>query len=222
MKKRIILLLLLVILSTGCEKKKEDNSGSEKEPSQAAKENIYSDIYIKKINELNEEEPNLTYDLIYLNGDNVPELVVALNSYHISIYTIKNNSIYSVAENYPYGAFGNHGYEYIEKGNIICNRDTDYAGLIAYTSYYYMNENMNLELKYGDSLVEYYFDDKNNNGMPDENEYDETSIHLSKYMLGGRELTEEEYNNYMVEGNYIVIQGTKDKDEMIKTLESLK
>lgn len=221
MKKNIILLLLaLVILTTGCEKKKEDSSGNKQDPGQT--ENIYSDIYINKINELHAEEPKYTYDLIYLNEDNIPELVAALNSSFVSLYTVKGNDVYPVAENYPYGAFGNYGYEYIEKGNIIRNKDNDYAGLIAYTTYYYMNENMNLELKYGESLAEYYFDDKNHNGMPDENEYDETSIQLSKYMLGNREITEEEYNNYMIEGNFNVIQGKKDKDEMIKTLESLK
>ncbi len=54
-------------------------------------------------------EEELTFDLIYLNDDDVPELVAGVTDYSVSLYTFADGQVYTLADNWGYGAFGNHG-----------------------------------------------------------------------------------------------------------------
>ncbi len=70
-----------------------------------------------------------------------------------------------------------------------------------------------------DSLYEVHYEDKNGNGNVDEDEmeYIETPI----YHLGDKVLTQEEFDSYLIPGDYEELAGTKSYSEMIAALDSL-
>lgn len=147
------------------------------------------------------------YALIDFDGDDVPELVVDVNS-GITMYTFKDGNVYKLVDDWGYGAGGNHGYEYIPGQHIIKNYNTDYAGIIMYETYWDITlkgEEVEEDSFY---LMQTFFDDVNGNGVPDENE--EVSGEYVRYFLGEEEVTVDEYVGAMIEGEYKSLQGEMD------------
>lgn len=108
---------------------------------------------------------NLNYELIYLDDDDIPELVIGLEGYNsVFLYTWQDG-IREVFANWGY----NHGYDYLPRTGIVCNASADYAGLEVSQSYYKMSENgLDNLFRYRREL----YIDRNGNGMPDdEDEY---------------------------------------------------
>ena len=96
----------------------------------------YREAYLHMVNLY--ESAYMYYDkyaLIDFDGDDVPELVVDVNS-GITMYTFKDGNVYKLVDDWAYGAGGNHGYEYIPGQHIIKNYNTDYAGIIMYETYW--------------------------------------------------------------------------------------
>ena len=131
--------------------------------------NDYQEAYKSVINFWESISPGeKNYDLIYFDEDSVPELVVDNTGYGMTMYTFKDGKLNAPMVDWAYGAGGNHGYEYSEYNNCIRNYNTDYAGAIMYISFATIMDN---KLVWNYSIVDTFFDDKNGNGSPDEDEY---------------------------------------------------
>ncbi|MCM1121203.1 MAG: hypothetical protein NC416_01330 [Eubacterium sp.] len=169
------------------------------------------------------EEPyeDYQYDLIYVDEDEVPELVTGQNWYYVNLYTYADGTVYTLMDDWGYGAMGNAGYEYAPGDNSIRNDNADYAGAIMDTTYMRINDQHEIETT---AWVETYnFVDANGNGLPDEGEDLEEGA--GKSLINGKEASDEElaafYPKYDM-GNYQMIIGTKTAEEVRRALLELK
>ena len=194
----------------------DTNTARGDENAQAA----YAAAYIEKIRECENEEGGLEYGLIYVNEDDIPELVAGMNGYYVSVYSYSSGGLCTVMDGWPYGAMGNSGYEYIPGGNVVRNYNSDLAGAIVYEAYYRMDENLELQEYYSEVLSIWMFKDSNGNYMVDEGEYDESNPEMY-YYFGEQEITMEEYNGYVIQGDYEFISGSESASAIISRLEAL-
>lgn len=81
-----------------------------------------------------------TFDLIYFNDDDTPELVAGVDGYYVSVYQFIDGYVYPIIDSWPYGAGGNAGYEYYPRSGVIENFDQDGAGAEFYETYWKLNE----------------------------------------------------------------------------------
>lgn len=157
------------------------------------------------------------YNLIYLNNDDIPEFVVSMDGCFVSIYTFHEGKIYSLINQWTYGAGGNHGYEYLQKEGIIRNVDSDYAGLVMQYSYFEMSAAYDISVKY--ILIEAFEDEEGNIA-----EYDAKSNEvIKKYYYCVPEIsetliTEEEFDVCAIDGDYIFLKGKYSKEEIEEVL----
>ena len=61
---------------------------------------------------------NVNYGFAYITNDDIPELIVDLKEYWISVYTYKDGDVRAVMEQEPYGTWG-RTYTYFEKTGIV-------------------------------------------------------------------------------------------------------
>lgn len=125
------------------------------------------------VNEWNEDQQwsFWEYDLIYLDDDDIPELVSGPDGYWVSVYTYHDGQLYTLIDEWGYGAFGIAGYDYAMRTGIVSVDDADYAGAVVYTYYWKVNEAYELETIC--AFRSDYYVDYNENGWPDEDEYTE-------------------------------------------------
>jgi len=154
------------------------------------------------------------YDLIYFDGDDIPELVAGVNGYFVSLFTYDAGRVYCLMDDWGYGAMGNAGYDYAPGKNSLRNYNADFAGAIMYTTYMTMGEQHSLELVA--SIETLNFDDVNGNGMPDEGEWESADFPGVSY-IDGVEVSDEECASYDV-GGYELIEGTMSLEELEKKL----
>lgn len=155
------------------------------------------------------------YDLIYVDNDEIPELVSDHPGYFVSLYTYRDGTLYTLMDEWGYGAFGNYGYEYAPRKNSLRNLDADYAGAIINTAYMTVNKNFALELVI--SITSCYFNDIDGDCYPSAEEleseepYEVTDyIYVDgKYVL----ISAEEYEAYDL-GDYEYIGGEMTYDEL--------
>ena len=157
------------------------------------------------------------YDLIYVDDSDIPELVAGVTGYYVSLYTYDNDSgkVYTLMDNWGYGAMGNAGYEYLPKMNILRNYNSDFAGAIMYTTYMNVTRGRQPMIDVLVQIETYNFDDVNHNGMPDQSE--EASIgNYSVSYINGEEITAEEAESYDMGalGEYEYIEGKMSFDEL--------
>ncbi len=130
--------------------------------------NTYEDAYaqIAKLYYLSAED--VTYDLIYVDDDDIPELVAGKSGYYVSLYTFKNGHAHCHMHQWPYGAMGNAGYYYAPGKDLFTNTNFDQAGAIQYDTYMSTREDEEL----GEDFCAKYtwFNDANGNGEPDDDE----------------------------------------------------
>lgn len=145
------------------------------------------------------------YDLIDVDGDEIPELVSGLNGYYVNLYTYKDGTLYTLMDEWGYGAMGNAGYEYAPGKNSMRNYNADLAGAIMKT--YYMKINGQSEIETPVWIESVNFDDRNGNGMLDEDEtYEEgVKIYVNDEKSSGEELAAV-YAAYDM-GDYQYIEG---------------
>lgn len=156
----------------------------------------------------------LTYDLIQVDHDDIPELVIADNGYWVSLYTYHDGRAYSLMDHWGYGVMGNAGYEYIPGGNRVRNYNSDYAGAIRYSTYMSMNDQYSL--KTVTEIVTYNFDDVNGDGYPDADEEGSIGYYSVSY-VDGVEITDEQYAGYDA-GEYEFIAGRMSQEELTRAL----
>ncbi|MCM1124759.1 MAG: hypothetical protein NC416_19465, partial [Eubacterium sp.] len=87
-------------------------------------------IDLTVIEQGDERNDSFLYDLIYVDEDEIPELVSGLNGYYVNLYTYEDGTLYKLMDDWAYGAMGNAGYEYAPGDNSIRNYNADYAGAI--------------------------------------------------------------------------------------------
>lgn len=170
----------------------------------------YQEAYqaVSKLCEL-EYANGLTYNLIFFDDDDIPELAAGSNGYFVSLYTYHDGRIYTLMDAWAYGAWGNNGYEYSPRKNSLRNDDQDYAGLIHYTTYLTVNSEYSME-----SVVQIktlFFNDVNGNQIPDD---DETYFDgYSTSYIDGVEVTDEQCASYDM-GEYEFIKPTMSWEEL--------
>lgn len=224
MKKRNLtaLVLTFVILLTFC------FSGVVSVEASAGKN--WAGAYLEIIKEKDKEDPNsqvtdptdwqhrpYTYSLIYFNNDSIPELVVGLDGYWVSMYTYdKNeNKAYEVIDAWPYGARGNVGYEYLPKKNFMRNYNSDYGGVFIH-AYCMKMKNHEIVDRYPKGLMVVNYNDANGNG---EFEWGEEIGGHPVYCYGNKKISAKKYNSYTKKsGKFKQIKGTKTFQQMKEKL----
>lgn len=182
-----------------------------------AKSKRWAEAYMETVRALNKEDKKrkaeytsefmpyqaYTYALIYFDQDNIPELVAGTDGYWVSMYTYDpdEGKVYTVMDQWGYGAMGNAGYEYLPKKNCLRNYNSDFAGAVMYTHYAKMK---NHEIVSRRELKQQFFTDKNRNHMPDEDEYtDQPSCYCD-----GKKISAEKFQSYLIPGKFKEIKGT--------------
>ncbi len=174
---------------------------------------------------------NLKYDLVFLDDNNTPELVVTQDGVRTILYTYDAGKvIYTMKDGqnddtdeygWAFGIAGNVGYEFIPRKNIIRSYSNEMTGLKRYYMFNTLdNTDFQLKSKYDELLFEGHFDDKNNNGEIDEGE-DAKFLEEPVYYYGNKVITKEEFDSYLIEGDYEELAGTKSYADMIKALDLL-
>jgi len=207
--KRISAIVLTSVILSGA-------VGLKPAPVQASEKNAWATEYLKVLKKMDKKEKkdkNITYDLIYVDGDKVPELVVSRFGYWVSLYTINNGKSVPVMDHYVYGAMGNAGYSYIKKKNVIYNTNADYAGAERYNYYLKISKGKLVDRNKEPLCIKYYTD-KNKNGMPDQNEYTDKAL----YYYGKKRISKATYDKYTVKGKLEMIKGKVSYSKMIKKL----
>lgn len=80
---------------------------------------------------------NFSYSLVYIDNDDIPELICGINSYYTEIYTYYGENVEHIFD-FGYGVGGNVGCSTNEKSGYISWDDSDLAGAIHYTGIYKM------------------------------------------------------------------------------------
>lgn len=170
--------------------------------------------YAQQVKALAAENADTTYALIYVNEDDVPELVADRDGYYVKLYTYADGQVKEVFD-WGYGAAGNGGYDYLPKGNTVYGSSTEYGGAIVYENYYKLGADGKPESIHDKSLSIWYFDDRNGNGRYDEGEENpDTAI----YRYGDQTVTPEVYEGYAIEGDYETISGSMTAEQVLAAL----
>lgn len=136
---------------------------------------------------------NKVFGFIYFNDDDIPDLVVNSWGYSVSVYCFDGKEAKQLFSG-GYGAFGLNSYLYSERESVVEWSDMDYAGLEVYSNAVRFLGDARYESLYKDTPCVKYYKDKNNNGMPDEGE---DNYEKPYYFLGDKEVTEQEFNEYV-------------------------
>ena len=155
------------------------------------------------------------FDLIYVNEDEIPELVSGREGYFVNLYTYQDGTLYALMNHWAYGAMGNSGYEYSPGKNSMRNYNADQAGAIMNTYYMKINEENEIETPMWIESINYI--DSNENGMLDEGE----KYGAGPDYINGEEASPEEveavYAAYDM-GDYQYIKGRVPMEDVRKAL----
>ena len=178
-------------------------------------ETDYREEYIDKIRELFAKDESIQFALIDLIDNGVPELVAGHFGYDVSVFTCVDEGIVALMDQWPYGAMGNMGYEYLPGQNVIRNYNMESAGAIVYESYMKVDNSYEIVDVYDEDISIRYIKDTNADGIVDgEDEYSDDPI----YYYGETEISEEEYKSYQIAGEYEQIEGSMSADTIIDIL----
>lgn len=227
--KKLLCVMLIALLCVGCgsNESKEPNTETEmnsqnSESSEKVENEInaeYAQAYIDAIRtyESTYSDKECTYALIYVDDNEIPELVAGVAGQWVSLYTYGDGKLHTLIDGWGYGVGGNPGYMYLERQNIIYNENADFAGDLNYYYHWEIKKNYKLEDYYSGELVMSAFKDADGNGIPTDDEILATPI----YTYDGEEITKEEFQSYMFEGEYELIVGELSASEIISDLEKL-
>ena len=181
----------------------------------------WAQAYLSVISELQEDWnlDKMDFGLIYVNDDDIPELVFGPEGYWVSVYTWQDGQVYTVMDQEAYGTWGRY-YTYIPFQNVIKDYayyyfDYDDNGFTRrlYDDFYQMAETT-YELEYVHGLI-----------VEDVIQYeaDEVEAYVLYYVEPDgteREIIDEEYDAYFFarEEEYIRLRGDLSADEIINEL----
>ena len=180
----------------------------------------YEEGYAAVINFYESINPGgMGYELIQFDEDDIPELIVDNSGYGMTMYTFKDGTLSAPMVSWAYGAGGNHGYEYSPHNNSIRNYNTDFAGAIMNIGFATILDN---KLDWNYCVIEIYFEDKNGNGSPDEDEYSEDGpVEVSYECYTDENLTEAEIEakaNGLNGLDYEEMYGSKSASQVLSEL----
>lgn len=188
----------------------------------------YVQEYIKIIEQVkaNHKGSALKCDLIYFNNDNIPDLVIGGDGYWVSVYMYENGTVYNPVEEWPYGAMGNTGYDYLEKKGLIFNHNSDYAGAISTDSVLILNSAK------GFDVLSYTGRGANIDSTDPEladlrNKVDDELKQSGGYYYNSTKISKNEYDNKLRavsinsvnDANWKVLCGTKSADELLNQMQ---
>lgn len=169
----------------------------------------YQEAYkaVSRLYELeNATEKEKKYNLIYIDDDDIPELVAGVNGYYISLYTYRDGTVYRLMDHTAYRTHGNDGYQYSSRKNSLRYRSTSYAGAVEGFTYMAISNQHSIDTVA--QIETYYFDDINRNRILDENE--ENSVgHYSISYIDGKKSTNEECESFNTD-KYTYIEPSMD------------
>ncbi len=181
--------------------------------------------YKSKISEIGSKRGgDIKYDLIFLDDDNIPELVVTELGMRTALYTyVDGKVVYAMDDEeelgFSFGAGGNPGYDYLPRENVIKNFTQESMGLVIYTNYYKLDEKSHKIVKSNEKdLYETHYNDANGNGKPDGNELSKY-VEEAKCFYGDEQISQVEFNYKQILGKYVEMAGTKSSSEILKLLE---
>lgn len=159
--------------------------------------NSYQEAYaqVARLNNMDNEEK--TYDLIYFDDDDIPELVTGQLGYEVSLYSYQNGHVVCYMYEWAYGAMGNTGYYYSPRTGIVANTNYDYAGAVQYESYMKKPDG-DEELSSVCSVRYVWFNDVDGDGYPSDEElesslsYDSEPYYVTYYDETGLGRSDEE------------------------------
>ncbi|SDB43142.1 hypothetical protein SAMN02910298_02135 [Pseudobutyrivibrio sp. YE44] len=143
---------------------------------QSAEYKTWKDAYAQVVRICN-LEGKYKYNLIYLDEDDVPELVVDNEGYYLKLYSFKDGHSVPLANDFGYGAAGVVDYEYAPKKNCIRYSNSDYAGLICFLNYMSVHGS---EVSWDYCLNMDNYDDLDGNGYPSEDEMTDEALAKAK------------------------------------------
>lgn len=167
----------------------------------------YQEAYeaVSQVYDLSLSWTRMEYNLIYFDEDDIPELVVGVSDYWMSMFTYDAGQVYCLMHDWGYGAFGNAGYEYVPGKNSLRNYNADSGINIFHITYMAVSEQHTMELVARIDLVNY---------LEDENEI--TGEHCTVY-VNGVEVPEDEDIDYDV-GEYEYIETILSRQELLERL----
>ena len=139
---------------------------------EAAVYNTWNDAY-NQVVRITNLDGDYSYNLIYIDEDDVPELVVDNYGYYLYLYTYKDGHVVPFGDEFGYGAGGVADYEYSPKKNCIRYWNNDYAGIVCYLDFLSIHDNKMVE-DYTCQMDNY--DDLDGNGYPSEDEMTEEAL----------------------------------------------
>lgn len=167
----------------------------------------YKTAYLEIINST-EDSDKLTYGLIHIDDDDIPELVLGMNGFYVNLYTYADGDVHTLMDHWSYGAMGNAGYEYVPKMNSVRNYNSDYAGLVGFTTYCSITAEHTLEAT---TVIETrLYEDTNGDGIPQGEEY---IPDYQVYLIDGEEISYDEAVSYDA-GKYEFVGGELTLDEI--------
>lgn len=213
---------LQVEMQSNVQAESQTESQSEYEPS--INNDNWTQAYLSVIDELQEgwDLDGINFGLIYVNDDDIPELVFGPEGYWVSVYTWQDGRVYIVMDKESYGTWG-RSYTYVPFQNIIkeysyyyFDYDDDGFTRRCYDDFYQMAETAyELEFMHGlivEDVIKYEPD-----GM------ETGTLYYVEPDGTEREITEEEYNVYYdARGEEeISLRGDSTADEIINELEKM-
>lgn len=217
-KRKILPILSVIVLLGSCYGQTMQVNATENLGKKAVSintENNWKKQYKKLINNLHKQDHKYTYNLVYVNKDKIPELVVNhSDNYTVSLYTYGKGKVYTVIENWSYGMGGTVTYEYLPQKNVIRIQGSDITA--TWTENYFKIKKMELVEKR--SLTTYQFKDKNHNGVMDQDEENTYSNKPVEYYKNGKKISKKEYEKFLIKGNYKNMIDQKTYQQILKQL----
>lgn len=223
--KKLLYIMLVALLCVGCgnSETKAPNTEVNSENTEGT-ENIedtfaYAKAYIDAIRAYENAHSNFTckYGLIYVDNDEIPELVAGDGEAIVSLYTYANGKVQTLFEDWAFGVGGNAGYMYLERGNVVSNIVSKMAEDTTYYKYWKIAENGVLEEYYDGTLKSTAFEDKDGDGIPSADEI----LEEKKYFLGEKEMDAAEFESYIIKGDFSYVAGNLSANTLISDLEAL-
>lgn len=161
---------------------------------------------------------NWKYDFIYLDDDNIPELVVSESRNWISVYSYKDGEVHTILD-CGLASLANECYEYYPRTGIVYFTGYTDAMATFWEKYYRLNEKYMLENEYYVTFCSY--NDLNGNGQRDMNE-PMIENNIEEIWYEGRQISQGEYealpySKYSFED----LSGKKTTQEAIEALQGM-
>ena len=160
------------------------------------------------------------FGFIYSEYGEALYMTVGQPGYWVSMYNTEGKAIKLYGEDqWVYGAGGNVGYDILlgNYGPIVSNINSDMAGAVRYYNYYELQDDMLVPV-YEEDLYESCVVDTNGNGYYD---WEDEITEEYKYYYGSKELTEDEFAQYAIQGDFKTVYGNMKYKKVVKKLKNV-